>query len=368
MRKGSGAECVLLLRGLNRRGAVVYSLPYMKRLVKFLSTPAGSRYALGAVFVLGLGAGVLLSHTTTSGPDFSLTLDSDTPYTFIKPLIGVTTPKSYGEGMLAQLRTSVARTASQVPAGALIRYSYYFRDLTTGAWTGINESDQYDPASLLKIVVAVAAYKQEEKTPGYLARRLSYTQNLADINAAFPFAPKVALSVGESYSVPFLLKKMLSDSDNAAKDLLLSSIDQNVIDKVYLDLSIPKPNDTNSAGYTISPQDYSRFLRVIYYGMYDLSWQNSNELLRLLTDATFTSGLVAGVPDSVHVAHKYGEHIIGSGDIVNGVELSDCGIVYHLRHPYLVCVMTEGKDPLQLANFIARVSHATYAAVDADYR
>ncbi len=339
----------------------------MARIINFFRTPVGAASAAGVILVAGFAVGFFSSQAMGS-PGFSLALDSDTPYVFIKPLIGVTTPKSYGQAKLASLHTSVARTASAMPAGSLTRYAYYFRDLTSGAWTGINEEDQYDPASMLKIVVAVAAYKQEEATPGFLSRRLVYTQDLANVNAAFPFAPKIALSVGQSYSVPFLLKEMLSNSDNAAKDLLLSSIDQSVIDKVYIDLSIPKPNDTNSAGYTISPQDYSRFLRIIYYGTYDLSWQNSNELMQLLNDATFTSGLVAGVPDSVRVAHKYGEHVIGTGGVANGVELSDCGIVYHPERPYLICVMTEGKDPLQLANFIAQVSRATYTAVNADYR
>lgn len=339
----------------------------MARIISFFKTTTGAVCAAGIILAAGFAAGFFAPRAMDSS-GFPLVLDSDTPYTFIRPLIGITTPKSYGQAVLAPLHASIARIASAMPAGSLTRYAYYFRDLTTGMWTGINEEDQYDPASMLKIVVAVAAYKQEEATPGFLSRRLLYTQELADINAAFPFAPKVALSVGQSYSVPFLLREMLSDSDNAAKDLLLSSIDQAIIDKVYLDLSIPKPNDTNSAGYTISPQDYSRFLRVIYYGMYDLSWQNSNELMQLLNDATFTSGLVAGVPDSVRVAHKYGEHVIGTNGVANGVELSDCGIVYHPERPYLICVMTEGKDPLQLSDFIAQVSRATYAAVDADYR
>ncbi|HET9641407.1 MAG TPA: serine hydrolase, partial [Candidatus Paceibacterota bacterium] len=311
----------------------------------------------------GLILGLALRPAAQDLP-FSLLLQTDARYPFLRPLIGVTTTKEYGEKELAPLRDAVGNAARGLPAGAVTRYSYYFRDLTNGMWTGINEMDQYDPASILKIVVAVAVFKQEEATPGFIYRRLTYTQDLADINRGFSFAPPIALTVGQSYDVPYLLEQMLSNSDNGAKDLLLANLDQPVVDHVYTDLAIRKPNDDNSAGYTISPLEFSRFLRILYYGTYNLSWENSNQLLKLLNKATFTSGLVAGVPSSVSVAHKYGEHIIGAGKQVNGVELSDCGIVYHPTRPYLLCIMTEGKDPLVLGNFIALLSRVTYAEVN----
>lgn len=325
---------------------------------KELRTKAGRIFAVAAIFVVGMILGYLV-HSPNATSSFSLVLDSNTSYTFIKPLLGVSTQKSQNQKM-DSLRQKIAQAAATLPKNSLTRYSYYFRDLTTGEWTGINETDQYDPASMLKIVVALAVYKQDEVTPGFLSRNLVYTQDLANINAAFPFAPPIALTVGRSYSIPFLLKEMLSDSDNAAKDLLLSSVDQAVIDRVYTDLLIPKPNDSNSVGYTISPADYTRFLRVLYYGTYDISWSNSNQLLQLLAKATFTNGLVAGVPNTVPVAHKYGEHVIGTNKVERGIELSDCGIVYHPTSPYVICVMTEGTDPLVLSNFIAQASRLTY--------
>lgn len=333
----------------------------MSRATAFVRTHA-ILVSLG-LFLGGFAIGLLTDGNSASAKAFNLALDLDAGYSYIRPLIGIQTGKDY-TGRLAPLRSQIAAIAAAEPKDALSRYAFYYRNLTTAEWTGINEEDQFDPASMLKIVVALAAYKQNEVTPGFLSQQLTYTQDLANINAAFPFAPPVSLKVGQSYSVPYLLELMLSDSDNGSKDLLLANIDQTVIDKVYTDLSIPKPNDDNSAGYTISPLDYSRFLRVIYYGTYDLTWKNSDNLLGLLAQATYTNGLVAGVPSAIKVAHKYGEHVIGTDGQADGVELSDCGIVYHPQHPYLICVMTEGKDPLQLAHFIADVSRATYNFVN----
>jgi hypothetical protein len=324
-----------------------------------------SLIALGAA--IGYGGYAFGVYQTENSDIFSYHLDEDTPYPFIRPLITFTISKTYKEAEVSSLHSDVAKVASAQPAGTLTRYAYYFKDLTTGKWTGINETEQYDPASMLKVAFAVAAYKQEELTPGFLSQRLTYTQDIADIQKQFNLAPPVNLTVGQSYSIPYLLKEMLSDSDNGAKDLLVLAIHNDVLNRMFADLSITRPaSDNDASTFTISPQEYSRFLRILYYGTYDLSWKDSNSILELLSQATFTNGLVAGVPSTVPVAHKFGEHAVEtSTKQVAGVELSDCGIVYHPTRPYLICVMTEGKDTLALADFIAQVSRVTYDDVNA---
>jgi beta-lactamase class A len=328
-----------------------------------------------ALLLVGIGIGIgyfipmrVAENVRASGCTVGLLLDTAPPYPFVKPLLGVTTSKPCFENKFSALNDQITAVAAKEPAGVVSRYGYFFRDLTDASWTGIHETDTYDPGSMLKVVVALAANKQAELTPGFSASQLTYTQALADINAQLPFAPPIALTVGKSYSVPYLMQKMLSDSDNASKDLLLASLDPEVISKIYSDLNVPSPNSNDSAGYTISPQQYSRFLRILYYGLYDLSWNDSNMLLQTLTNSTYTSGLVAGVPAGISVAHKYGEHINGEGGQVTSVELSDCGIVYHPKRPYLICVMTQGSDETALANFIAQISKVAYNQVDADYK
>ncbi len=278
--------------------------------------------------LVGFGAARVMSENI---PDFTLTLSPQPGLPFVRPMVGLRTPASYNDTVLAPLREAIKEVGSAAP-GALTRYAYYFRDLTNASWVGVHEDDRYNPASMLKVVAALAVYRQSEIDPTYLETPLTYTPELAKINAAFPFAPTVSLEVGESYSVRHLLELMLTDSDNAAKDLLLSSLDQRTIDQVYSDLSIPKPSDTDSSSYTISPLEYSRFLRVLYYGIFNISWKNDNLLLGLLSKSTFTDGIVAGVPHGTVVAHKYGQHIAGSASTSsNQIELSDCGIVYSPR-------------------------------------
>lgn len=285
---------------------------------------------------------------------------STTAYAFVRPLIGVSIPANQFTSNFPDVRSGIISIVAAQPASVVTRYAVYLRDLTSGDWTGINENDPYDPASLLKVVVAIAAYRQEEDHPEYFSTPLSYTAAIAAINTHLTFAQPSALSVGHTYSVPFLIKQELLNSDNGAAFTLLNSLPDKELNGVYDDLSIPRPDDTNSAGYTLTALEYSRLLRALYNGALNLSWADSEQILEYLHEATFVSGIVAGVPKGVPVAHKYGEHIEGSTGAPSSIELSDCGIVYVPTNPYLLCVMVQGTDLSTLTGLIAQVSGFVY--------
>lgn len=323
--------------------------------------------AIGAILLIcAFSAGYYFGNNSV--PDLSIpTLSIDkgeTSFAFLHPLLGVQFPQVIGDKKFASMVAKARSIAESQPEESVTRYAFYYKDLDSGFWTGIHVTDQYDPASMLKLVFAVAAYKQQDKHPGFLSSSLEYAPAIAAIQSAFPEALPTNLTAGQSYSVPYLMKDMLTNSDNGAKDLLVTSIDPAVITKIFTDLSIKTPASSNYPGFTISAQDYSRFLRILYYGTYDVDWQKSNQILELLSQSTFTQGLVAGVPKGVPVAHKYGEHLVTTNGKASGIELSDCGIVYHPVAPYLICVMTQGTSVDQLSSFIAALSKMTYDEVN----
>lgn len=290
---------------------------------------------------------------------------TSTPYKFVHPLIGIALPGDQFNAGFPDVRGDIASAVSALPAGTLSRYAVYFRDLNSGNWTGIKENDLYYPASMLKVVVAIGAYRQAEETPGYLYSSLVYTPAIAQINDELPFALPTDMQIGQSYGIPLLVKKALTDSDNGAVYTLLQSISEPVLDDLYKELSVPAPSDTSSVDYKISAKQYSRFFRVLYNGTFSLKWADSEQILEDLNKSTFVSGLVAGVPTSVQVAHKYGEHVNGSNGVATDIELSDCGIIYYTPRPYFLCVMTEGKDQSDLQGIIAQISKLVYQKVSA---
>jgi len=98
-------------------------------------------------------------------------------------------------------------------------------------------------------------------------------------------------------------------------------------------------------------------LRILYNSSY-LNFEMSNKALMLLTQTDFPNGLVAGVPDSVVVAHKFGEQKNGDEQ-----QLHDCGIVYYQENPYILCVMTKGYEIPELASIIKEISQQVYNEV-----
>jgi beta-lactamase class A len=179
------------------------------------------------------------------------------------------------------------------------------------------------------------------------------------------FTAPSALVASNEYSVQSLIHFMIVDSDNGATFTLLNHINQDFLTAVYSALGIKDPGDDASA-YKISARTYGLFFRVLYNATY-LSPNYSERALKLLSEATFTDGLVAGVPEGTVVAHKYGDHILNANGSVTGVELSDCGIVYYPAHPYLLCVMAGAYNTPDASSIIANLSRAAYAAISFRY-
>jgi beta-lactamase class A len=289
-----------------------------------------------------------------------LTSDS---YKLIAPLIGTESPSALEIGRLESIHSSLQAYADQ-HKDEVDSYSLYYRDLYSSQWFGINEDESYIPASLLKIALAISFLKQEEESPVLAKTEKVYTQQIADINKSVKYLEPTALVVGQSYSTDELLKKMMVDSDNGAKDLIFSLLDKGYFYDLFRLIGAKEPSDPSK--YTISAKEYAFFLRLLYNSTY-LSEENSEKLLDIMAQSTFKDGLVAGVPADITVAHKYGTYTFADAQgNRTGVELHDCGIIYRDLHPYLLCMMTKGTNADKLASFVAGMSKTAYQAVE-DY-
>jgi beta-lactamase class A len=240
--------------------------------------------------------------------------------------------------------------------------SVYFRELNDGAWFSVGDAEQYIPASLRKVPLMMALLKQAEKETGLLQRRVPFARG-DDDSARQNFKPSRGLVPGASYSVQDLIYRMIVYSDNNAFTLLTKIVDPGELMRVYSNLRMLDPQNVNSDNF-LSVQTYESFFRVLYNCSY-LSREASDWALEVLSKSEFSTGLVAGVPAGVKVAHKFGEK---SDDPGGAVQLHDCGIVYYPQHPYLLCVMSKGQNFDSLSSGIAGVSRLVYQGVDAQAR
>ncbi len=289
-------------------------------------------------------------------------------YKFISPLLGYNIPSSKEFNEFQPLNNKVQNYISQqIQQNKNTKISVYFRDLTLGRWFGIDENQKYNPASMLKVVIMVAYYKEAENNPGILTKIIDYNKSLDETISNVPYQTPSTLQVGKSYTVEELIEKMIINSDNGAKNALLANIDNTSLKDVYTDLNIDPPKD-NESDYTISAKAYSSFFRILYNATY-LTPALSEKSLNLLSQANFKEGLVAGVPAETKVAQKFGEHINTSntGQVLN-IELHDCGIIYLPNNPYALCVMTQGQDLDNLKTVIQDISKIIYNSVNTNYQ
>ena len=212
----------------------------------------------------------------------------------------------------------------------------------------------YSPASLLKLPVMMAYFKKVESDPELLKKKVKYLGK--EVLLGQSIKPDRQIEKGKEYTVEDLIFRMMIYSDNAALTLLEENIEPILIDKVTLDLGVETATEKSPDDF-MSVKGYAGLFRILYNASY-IEKSYSEKALDILSHTEFDKGLVAGIPKGVTIAHKFGEREIGN----NIKQLHDCGIVYHTR-PYLLCVMTRGKDLNVLANIISQISKLTYDSV-----
>jgi beta-lactamase class A len=250
-------------------------------------------------------------------------------------------------------------TALDISEGRVTRMSVWVRDLESRQWAASNENERYAPASLLKLPLMIAYYKLADIEPAILDTTLVYERSDTLNDSTQNFPPEYTLTEGQSYSVRDLIKRMIMYSDNDAAALLLNHIDQSIFENTMVDLGIKIPASIQNYDF-ITVKSYANIFRALYNASY-LTRDFSEEALEIMASSSFR-GIADPLPSSTVVAHKFGEREIDSADgSVETRELHDCGIIYKEDRPYILCVMTEGKDFATLLSVIKDISALTYS-------
>ncbi len=318
-----------------------------------------------ALLLVGVGLGWLFNSYYTSrqdqqGADPCL---RQSGYTFISPLLLCDTDAGVTSSSLKALEQKLqAVIEKHRAAGDIDIASVFFRDPRTGTQVNINADEKYFPASLKKVPVMMAYYKKAETNPALLTTR-GLLQGQQDFNAGVEIPPALAAQYGKEYSVDELINLMIRYSDNNGFMMLSGNLGETDSKSLYDQLQIQYPDDELSISDFITAHQFSFFLRTLYNATY-LNREYSEKALRLLSQTEFKEGLVAGVPEGMPVAHKFGVLTTTGADGKLLRELHDCGIVYNGERPYLLCVMTKSSaDIARAQETIKELSAATYGEV-----
>lgn len=240
-----------------------------------------------------------------------------------------------------------------VERGEISTASVFLKKMDDTRNIKLNSSETYNPGSMMKLPVMVAYFKEAmdnkqllDKTILYPGRNTNIPVEEGNISSMIP---------GNYYTVRNLIEHMIIDSDNDAMGLLVSCISEEKMLKMFNELNVPVPS-SNAGNFQITPEVYSRFLRVLYNATY-LDRNYSQLALSILTKSNYTKGLTHSIDKNVKVAHKYGISMTGSSKT-----LSEAGIFY-TSDPYLFVIMTKGNDYKKLADFISECSAAVYTNI-----
>lgn len=317
---------------------------------------------LVVTFVLSV-IGLLVYIVLSRPGDRSLDRSPKSETAFISPTLEVLSNKNLSLGARVRLQEELIKFGEgALDSGALTNYGIYFRELMGGPVIAIRQTEDFSPASLLKLPVALWFFKEAERNPELLSEAMEFLGPKGVSIEAFP--PKHTIVEGGIYTIEELIHFMLAESDNDATRILVEyAKGRDAINSVYLDLGLEGVEDYNT--YVIDVQTYAAFFRILFNAEY-LSRSSSNRVLEILTQSSFVDGVRRNIPESIPIAHKFGERTIDPEHNVD--QLHDCGIVYFPDNPYLICIMTQGSDYKIQADFIADVSNLIYKTIQEQNR
>ena len=164
---------------------------------------------------------------------------------------------------------------------------------------------------------------------------------------------------GVTYKIEELIKKMVVNSDNRSKDLLKYNLEKEypeVLAKIYAGLGLEKEYKNMSNNDFVSVKDYASIFRILYNASL-LNQDTSERALSILSEVKYDYGIVKGLPEGIASARKFGYR---SENVLNESQFHDCGIIYRPDRPYLLCIMTKGRNPESLPEMIEDISKIVY--------
>lgn len=217
-------------------------------------------------------------------------------------------------------------------------YGFYIKDLTSGEIYAYNENKNMYAASLYKVPVAIATFREIEKGNISLDQVVEYKKE--DISTGSGKLQESAL--GTNYTIDELLNYLLKQSDNVAQNMIIRIISRNSVANAFPDAvkSTQFPITINS-----SPAVTAKILENLYFNRY-LQPDHTALVIEKMTGTSFDDRIHNGLLENVVFAHKIGNWQTRGA-------WHDCGLAT-LNKTIVVCLMSENttyEDFLEVAQY-----------------
>jgi hypothetical protein len=229
--------------------------------------------------------------------------------------------------------------------------SVFVQNLRDGASFRIDANRQYQAASLNKLPIAIIILSKVERGELSLDTLLPINPAYKDIGSGSLYA-----SQASEMSVRELLERMLQESDNTAFWVLAEQISltdgAQLSDYLnyyaYLDYSAPQ-KELNITAESVNNLFSSLYLSTV------LNKENSEFILKTLTNTTFDIKKYASLPDDVIVSQKYGSFYLNEEKYFHS-----CGIMYFGEKRVSYCILTKNIERENAKNKVGKIVNKVY--------
>lgn len=247
-----------------------------------------------------------------------------------------------------------------------------FYDIETTIQWSYNADHYFHAASTMKLAVLLAVFRQAERGELSLDSPVHVRNRFISIVNQEPFMldlgsdadPDVYSHLGKTLTVRELAYYMITKSSNLATNLLVDIVGiptiQQALDEMDIDgIRILRGVEDQAAfeaglNNEVTANGLLKLLRLIAEGK-AVSPQACDEMLKIMLDQQYRSGIPAGLPKAARVAHKTGN--------ISTVH-HDAGIVFlDDRKPYVLVILTQFPAEKARGTAVADVSRDIFAAI-----
>ncbi len=219
-------------------------------------------------------------------------------------------------------------------------YSLYVYSFNKKEDYGIDENKIFSAASVNKVPIMLAFYKEIEK--GNFSLKDKYQLKEEDIQDYGSGSMRYD-EPGKTYSYDELLTLAGKKSDNTAAHVMYLILVSKNIQKFIAALGLTKTSiDQNLT----TPKEAGQLFVKLYNKEILKNKENISDFFNKLTKTDYEDRIPKGVPESVVVAHK-----IGNEERI----YHDCGIVFG-KDPYVICIFSEEAPEDEALSIIPQIS------------
>jgi len=247
----------------------------------------------------------------------------------------------------------------------------FYDDETTLQWS-YNADHYFHAASTMKLAVLLGVFREIEREELSLDAPVHVRNRFTSIVNQEPFMldlardadPNVYSRLGKSMTIQELAYWMITMSSNLATNLLVDVIGIGTIQQALDELDIDgvrilrgvedQRAFENGLNNEVTANGLTKLLRSIAEGK-AYSQKACDEMLNIMLDQQYRSGIPAGLPKAARVAHKTGN--------ISTVH-HDAGIVYlDGRKPYVLVILTQFPAEAGRSTAVADVSRDIFTTL-----